>query len=69
MPRPRDNKCRECRRDLPDEESRGERTQGTDICDRCAEVVMAGLRKRPDVRAWILEWRERLRRLLLDETP
>lgn len=64
MPRPRDNRCRVCKNDLPDEGARSERTQGTDICDRCAEVKMAGLIKQRAVRLWILEWRERLRRLL-----
>jgi len=65
MGRPRDNKCRECRRNLPAEEQRDELTAGTDVCLRCASVKLAEIRRTSRAaRAWTLIWLERLRHAL-----
>lgn len=65
MGRPRDNKCRECRKDLPVEWARDELTAGTDVCLRCASVTLARIRRAsPAARVWMQTWFERLRHVL-----
>ncbi len=64
MGRPRDNRCRACRRPLPDERARDRLTAGTDVCQRCASVTLAVLYRSRAARAWLRAWRERLEALL-----
>ena len=65
MGRPRNSRCRVCKRDLPDEMCRDELTIGTDVCLRCAATKLAEVRRTSRAaRDWLLTWRERLRHAL-----
>lgn len=66
MPRRRRNpKCRQCARPLPPDHTRDDLTSGTDVCNRCASVILATTyRTLPAARRWLETWREKLRTTL-----
>jgi len=69
MGRPRNNRCRECRNPLPAEEARDELTIGTDVCQRCAQVTLAGICKTKAAREWYAAWRDKLRTVMQLREP
>ena len=69
MGRPRNNRCRECRKPLPTEEARDELTIATDVCQRCAQVTLAGITRTKAAREWYAAWREKLRTVLQLKEP
>ena len=67
MPRPRDGRCRRrfpdgrrCSRQLPPEQSRGDRLADTDVCGQCADALLALYFRSARGRAWLASWRDRL---------
>jgi len=70
MSRPKDNRCHECRRPLPEEAARDELTIGTDVCLRCASVNLSKTyRSSRAAREWLAAWRDRLNGLLQHQEP